>query len=441
MAPGQQLSGTHEHPRFVEMCALYSSGSLSRSERDELDQHLEVCGSCRARFAEYAVLIRYGIPLLAEADDVPPAAEEFGQELADTKRKLFAHLTQEADAAVHPGDPQNVGSVSWISMAAASRHMRLVPYVALIFFVAVGGYLLGARHSSRTSENPYAGYELEGQLRAQLAKAMNERDALDVQIRQRDEKLAKLSTELREKQNSVAGLKKLAEEAETAKSRDAAAFSRLGDEDAALKTDRDKIAGRLQAVQAELAGVKLEIENLQRQRVANLLQTAAMEKSIADLNEQVTARETTISDQQRLLASDRDVRELMGARDLLIADVFDVDQSGTNRRPYGRVFYTKNKSLIFYAFDLDKQRGIRNASAFQAWGARVTAKGSSHPVNMGIFYLDNEANRRWALKFDDPKVLEQIDAVFVTVEPKGGSQRPSGKQLLYAYLRSQPNHP
>ena len=33
--------------------------------------------------------------------------------------------------------------------------------------------------------------------------------------------------------------------------------------------------------------------------------------------------------------------------------------------------------------------------------------------------------RRWVLKFDNPKVIEQIDAVFVTVEPKGGSDNPA----------------
>jgi hypothetical protein len=45
------------------------------------------------------------------------------------------------------------------------------------------------------------------------------------------------------------------------------------------------------------------------------------------------------------------------------------------------------------------------------------------------------------LKFDDPEKLAQIDSVFVTVEPHGGSKKPSGKQLLYASLRTQPNHP
>jgi hypothetical protein len=51
------------------------------------------------------------------------------------------------------------------------------------------------------------------------------------------------------------------------------------------------------------------------------------------------------------------------------------------------------------------------------------------------------AKKRWILKFDDPQKLAQIDAVFVTVEPNGGSSKPSGKPFLYAYLKVNPNHP
>ena len=49
----------------------------------------------------------------------------------------------------------------------------------------------------------------------------------------------------------------------------------------------------------------------------------------------------------------------MGARDLYIAEVYDVGGNGATKKPYGRVFYTKGKSLIFYAYDLDQQAGVR----------------------------------------------------------------------------------
>jgi hypothetical protein len=60
---------------------------------------------------------------------------------------------------------------------------------------------------------------------------------------------------------------------------------------------------------------------------------------------------------------------------------------------------------------------------------------------LGVFYEDNATKKRWILKCDDPKTLAQIDAVFVTVEPNGGNHKPSGKSLLFAYLRVDPNHP
>jgi hypothetical protein len=103
------------------------------------------------------------------------------------------------------------------------------------------------------------------------------------------------------------------------------------------------------------------------------------------------------------------------------------------------VFYTKGKSLIFYAYDLDQQVGAKSASSFQAWGRRGPDR--QQALNLGVFYADSSSKKRWVLRFDDPKALEQIDAVFVTVEPNGGSHKPSAKSLLFTYLRLDPNHP
>jgi hypothetical protein len=55
--------------------------------------------------------------------------------------------------------------------------------------------------------------------------------------------------------------------------------------------------------------------------------------------------------------------------------------------------------------------------------------------------MDNETNRRWVMRFDDPRRLAEIDAVLVAVEPRGGSQKPTSKPFLYAPLRNEVNHP
>src|SRR5207245_5461312 len=102
---------------------------------------------------------------------------------------------------------------------------------------------------------------------------------------------------------------------------------------------------------------------------------------------------------QELLEHDRDIRELMGARDLYMADVHDVSKTGTDKT-YGRVFYTKGKSLIFYAFDLDAQPGFQNAKSFQAWGRK--GPDEQQALSLGIFYEDNVSKKRWVLKARRP---------------------------------------
>jgi hypothetical protein len=146
-----------------------------------------------------------------------------------------------------------------------------------------------------------------------------------------------------------------------------------------------------------------------------------------------------IANQRELLQKDRDIRECMRLRDLYIAEVHDVGGNGQADKTYGRVFYTKGKSLIFYAYDLDQEAGLKNACTFQAWGRR--GADMQHALSLGVCYEDNTSKKSWILKFDDPKTLATIDAVFVTFEPNGGSHHPSGKELLFAYLRVNPNLP
>jgi hypothetical protein len=128
----------------------------------------------------------------------------------------------------------------------------------------------------------------------------------------------------------------------------------------------------------------------------------------------------------------------MTVRNLHIIDVFDVDGKGDTRRTFGGVFYTEGKSLIFYAFDLEDNRVLNANYAFQAWGYQESG-GQSR--NLGVFYVDGRMQNRWALKFNDPRELAQIDAVFVTIEPSEDSPKPTGQKLLYAYLINKPNHP
>jgi hypothetical protein len=205
---------------------------------------------------------------------------------------------------------------------------------------------------------------------------------------------------------------------------------------------RDALNAQLQTASQSYQSVSAELTSLWAEREKSVLRIASLEAQIAQLSAANRDQERRLKDSEQYLVSDRDIRELMGARKLYIADVFDVDGGSQTRKPFGRVFYTQGKSLIFYAFDLDRRPGVVNANTFQVWGQRDTAQGEQPlPMNLGILYMDNESNRRWVMRFDDPKQLAEIDAVFVTVEPRGGSQKPTSKPFLYALLRNEVNHP
>ena len=199
------------------------------------------------------------------------------------------------------------------------------------------------------------------------------------------------------------------------------------------------LAQQLQTAQNNSQSLQSKLDSLSQQSAQDTARTKALETRTAELTRKLQDRDATIDQQQQLLAHDRDIRDLMGARDLYIAEVYDVGRSGETKKPYGRVFYTRGKSLIFYAYDLDRQAEVKNAATFQAWGRRGPDR--KQALNLGIFYEDNVSKKRWVLKYDNPKTLAQIDGVFVTVEPDGGSATPSGKSLLFASLRIDPNHP
>src|SRR5258708_37647829 len=81
----------HGHAKFVELCALYSTGSLSSDEMLELTGHLAECDECRSLLADYQALVHDGIPLMADDSAVEPTTG-FDRELAETKKRLFAQL-------------------------------------------------------------------------------------------------------------------------------------------------------------------------------------------------------------------------------------------------------------------------------------------------------------------------------------------------------------
>jgi archaellum component FlaC len=430
MTEHEKLNG---HEKFKELGASATLGTLSTSEWAELKSHLQLCDACREVYSQYLILASEGIPLLAARygkQEEPASWDDM-----TTRRKLFDRVraaehqsppgpTSRLQAGVQLNLPRRI-QVNLLTSAALAA--CLVVAVGLAAYRVGSRAQVGVRQAQAQAESHFQNLAAEKKqsvhelLGVQTKKLFH----LQAQGSQREQELSKLRSALRTVEDRANKL--------------AAANSAADEQLQTVSQQRDALRGQLRDAEQAYQAVQAEIATFRAERDKTLLLTTSLESQIEELSTVNRDQERRLMDDEQYLAFDRDIRELMVARKLYIADVFDVDSRSRTRMPFGRVFYTQGKSLLFYAFDLDRQPGLKNASTFQAWGRRETDQES--PLNLGILYIDSESSRRWALRFDDPKQLAEIDAIFVTVEPQGGSQKPTGKPFLYAMLRKEANHP
>jgi hypothetical protein len=436
---GPQENWAGDHQLFVELCALSTSGPLPEAEASELRVHLLECEECREAMAEFRFVAVEGASTLvsADADTIGEnASEQHPWRLEDARRVFLARIAAEDSTGRKPISPSRSRSSApsptgiLATLTWQQRLQYVATSIAVLGLCTVGGYRLG--------KTPVQGRVPAVQETDMQTQLLSERSALEEQLKSRSASIGELSRELKDRTGTIQELKRQLADVQSLDRNHQSEMTSALAQNAAITDERDSLLSKLKDTETSRDSLQTELAALQTERRDDLLRISSLEMRIDQLNGRLRETQETVAQQQDFLGSDRDIRDLMGARNLYITDVVDVDKNGRTKKPFGRIFYTKGKSLIFYAFDLDQHRGLQNA-AFQLWGQRGSDRNSS--LNMGIFYLDNEANRRWVLKFDDPEKLAQINAVFVTIEPSGGSQKPAGKQLLYASLRTLPNHP
>jgi len=422
--------GHDRHERYRKLCALADSGILTPLERSELQLHLRHCKACVRVLREYRALTAGGISTLAAIYLERPGLEAW-DDRTTLERLLERVRVEQPENSEGSGSARAGAKSSFLRRTAMNPFVRMALAACIILAAVYGGYCLGTRAAHPT---------LVSKPDERLQKQPDEQSTAlqEAQVR----RIVELERQSSEKQQELdkfrSALRVLEDRSNDLTIVNSQAEGRLQ----AVSQQRDALNAQLQTEAQAFEGDRAELTKLRTERDETLLRTASVEARNKELDIENREQERRLKDAERYLSSDRDIRELMGARKLYIADVFDVDGSSRTQKPFGRVFYTQGKSLIFYAFDLDRQTKILNASSFQVWGQREAPEGEQvSPMNLGILYMDSEANRRWVMRFDDPKQLAEIDAVFVTVEPHGGSQKPTSKPFLYALLRNEANHP
>jgi hypothetical protein len=412
------------HREFQELCALSTTGELTVEEWARLTGHLAHCESCREAKRQYEHLIATTIPALG-AETAANENEEDAPgiwSLEDAEATLMETLGSEPAPSV----PRRL-SLRWkhAPRFAAAAVILAACSLAGYRIAVLRGHGSGAAVASAgpiaSRVQPRPNPSLTATAPAHEEKAAPTDDhaaALRNQARLDQGKITRLNDRLNQVERELA--------------------DRSADLDRSVE-ERADLNRKLVEVQSNALSLEARLSLIGKETSEDTQQALALKGRVNDLNKAIEDKDQQIRESRELLERDRDIRNLIGARNLYIAEIYDVGQSGDTQKPFGRVFYTKDKSLIFYGYDLDQQPGIKKAGVFQAWGGRGVDR--QHAVSLGLLFKDDANQKRWVLKSNDAKTISQIDAVFVTIEPEGGSNRPSGKPLLFTYLRLDPNHP
>jgi hypothetical protein len=401
-----------EHERFEELASLAAIGELSGDEHGEFVRHLETCGQCREIIAATSSMagaaFLAGVPVeqdpITESDRQRRARESVAQRLPVVvpasysfrqKRLIGAGIA--AALVIGVGLGGVTGSMR--ARAATARSARMALSTGAV-----------AESPRQTPSVQYETLDLQAavlELQKQVTEARIENHALREKLVGSDEH----ATELENRVDALANQDK-ARDQEAAQTRDA-----------------------LNAARAELSQSQVLVASDQTT-------IGSLQVKLADREDHLKEVSDSLDRERDMLSAGREVRDIMGARDLHIVDVFDTDGKGRTKKPFGRAFYTQGKSLIFYAFDLPTKSTADGKFVYAAWGSNSNKLKDEAPHSLGIFYNDDQAQHRWAMKFDDPQILEEIDTVFVTLEPaENPHTAPTSKSILEAYFGTPPNHP
>ena len=96
-----------------------------------------------------------------------------------------------------------------------------------------------------------------------------------------------------------------------------------------------------------------------RMRDQQTAQTPALQAKVRQLSWAPDKNDRMLALDQDFLSHDREIRDPI-ASDLLIAEIFDERQNGKTVKRFGRLFYSKERSLACHGSELDSQDGLKH---------------------------------------------------------------------------------
>jgi hypothetical protein len=441
------------HGRYEEMCALAATGQLGGAQMYELNEHIATCDSCRKFLESVAQVSVQVIPLLAnsrvqEADTVQPdgmrtrflhrlAAAGLKNEVDDVPRfaygvrvrKPLSASVRAQNEAECPITASAESSASFFRMFFPLRRAATVVVASVV--IAMVGLYVGVWRAGQSPQQvmPAARFSV-------VTSQVNPSAATADRVSQLESQNVALEIEIgklqHERSNAIA-------EEQSLSSKLAAAKDQLAALTATIESTSQRSLDEGEVVKDHAAALQSQIETLSGQLAEYELKLGVQKQASKELAAKLENAQGELQVERDLRSPRSELGELVSARNLHIVDVYDAGPNGNRQRSFGRVFYIEGKSLVFYAYDLSDSHRFKANVVFYVWGGKAGGKGVTH--RLGILHKDDDGQSRWAMTFDDPQVLAQINSVFVTAEPSNRHyDEPHGQRVLYAYFGSPPNH-
>jgi hypothetical protein len=421
------------HERFEELCVLAAAGELGAAEQQELTAHLTTCAACNATLADMKELHGAWLP---ERPDFE-IQRSFAAESQLRALILQKAASEGAQFSAQAGFPS--ATFAPVASAHAFSTRRHIPWSVLaiaagLLFAFLGVETFHLRSQHQVAQTPVvAQVSVPARTNITTATESPELERLRAELRTSQSLQAKLETSLSEMRSGREDLQKRLADAE-------ARARSLEQSNASAVEEASTLRAQLAMASANEARAQEQLVAIKKSQSDRQVDVSVLEGEVRDLRARVSLQNASVSREQELMADGREIRDLIAARNLHIIDVYDTSGKGQTQKSFGRVFYTEGKSLVFYAYDLPARRP-ETKYAFYAWGKRDVS-GDVKVRNLGIFYNDDQSQRRWVMKINDPALLSDIDSVFVTLEKSDDSTKsPNGKKLLSAYLGTPANHP
>jgi hypothetical protein len=401
-----------DHSHFEELAALEAGGFLSDEELSELRDHTGACDECRNAEEEFNALVHFGLPLT-----VSPMREFVDKAKTRPDASMRARFLRRARLEGIAFSPE-------LDEPVRNSRRRIGYFVAATAALAAAG-VISVWHGAYRRTDP--GASLQAQQQIEQLKQQN--SALKENLSRSSESLAADQREIQNLHTQIGSV------ATTAENLRHASEEARG---AAERSSNTQLLGESRNNEKLLAQAKDETARANQLRNNDVASLVEQQARITELSDKLRVASATLDLERQLTAAGKDVRELMAARQLHVIDVRDTDSNGNPGKAFGRVILTEGKSLTFYAFDLNENKGVDTKRSFQVWAAPDSSTNSAR--SLGFLHVDAKAQGRWVLQVDDPELVKKLNSVYVTPEPAAGSKQANGQKMLYAYL-GQANHP